>query len=126
MNILIVDDKPNLIRVTAVALRTLGCETLGAGTIAAATQLLATQKVDAVLLDVNLGGENGLEFLSQLTSQPASPPVVIFSSHTKDEIAAVALSHGAFDCLLKPFTLDDLRQLIEKITQHRLTSGRLA
>lgn len=118
MNILIVDDKPNLVRVTAVALRTLNCETFAAANVAAATQLLASQKVDAVFLDINLGGESGLDFLSQLTEQPAHPPVIIFTSHTRDEIGAEAMSRGAFDCLIKPFTLDDLRALLTRIEQH--------
>ena len=123
MKILIVDDKPNLVRVTALALRTLDCEAFGASNTADATRLLDTEKVDAVFLDVNLGAENGMDYLSQLTAR-SSVPVVMFTSHTRDEVAGEALSRGAFDCLLKPFTLDDLRQLLAKIAQHRRLTGQ--
>lgn len=118
MNILIVDDKPNLARVTAVALRTLGCQSCSATTTTAATELLATEKIDAVFLDVNLNGENGLDFLSRLTAQPGQPPVIMFTSYTKDEVAEEARNRGAFDCLIKPFTLDDLRGHLDRIRHH--------
>jgi DNA-binding response OmpR family regulator len=119
MNILIVDDQPNLSRVTAVALRMLGCETFSASTTSDALQLLDSEKLDAVFLDVNLGGESGLEFLSQLVAQPHRPPVVMFTAQTKDEVAAEALRRGALDCLVKPFTLEDLRTQLTQIERHQ-------
>ncbi len=118
MNILIVDDKPNLARVTAIALRTLECQAFTAGTTAAATRLLDTEMIDAVFLDINLGGENGFDFLSKLAAEAHRPPVIIFTSHTQDEVGAEAKNRGAFACLLKPFTLDDLRQQLARIKEH--------
>jgi DNA-binding response OmpR family regulator len=118
MNILIVDDKPSLARVTAVALRTLGCKASTATSTATASALLADQNFDAIFLDINLGGENGLDYLSQLVTQPNPPPVVMFTSYTKDEVADEARSRGAFDCLLKPFTLDDLREQLARLRDH--------
>jgi DNA-binding response OmpR family regulator len=123
MKILIVDDKPNLARVTAVALRTLDCQSITATTTAAAVALLATEKVDAVFLDVNLGGESGLDFLSKLKAQSFQPPIIIFTSYTRDEVAREAVKRGAFDCLTKPFTLDDLREQLARIKQHSPPAG---
>ncbi|HEX2861956.1 MAG TPA: response regulator [Lacunisphaera sp.] len=123
MNILIVDDKPSLARVTAVALRTLGCQASTATNTASASQLLATQKFDAMFLDINLGGENGLDYLSQLVTQPDAPAVIMFTSYTKDEVAEEARSRGAFDCLVKPFTLDDLREQLSRLRDHRRPSA---
>lgn len=120
MNILIVDDKPNLVRVTAVALRTLGCQTFGASTTTAATQLLAKERIDAVFLDLNLGGESGLDFLSQLTAR-SNTPVIIFTAHPKDEVVDRIWDRGAFGYLLKPFTVEDLRQQLAHIKQFHLT-----
>ncbi|HTB80746.1 MAG TPA: response regulator [Opitutaceae bacterium] len=118
MNILIVDDHPNLARVTSLALRTLGCLTFTAGTTAAATHLLNTEKVDGILLDVNLGAESGLEFLSQLVAE-GRPPVIMFTAQTEDEIAAEALSRGAFGCLVKPFNLEDLGRQVKRIEERQ-------
>jgi DNA-binding response OmpR family regulator len=78
----------------------------------------ATQTFDAIFLDINLGGENGLDYLSHLLLQPNPPPVIMFTSYTKDEVAEEARSRGAFDCLLKPFTLDDLREQLSRLRRH--------
>ena len=127
MNILIVDDRPSLARVTAVALRTLECHAFVAHSTAAATRVLDTEKIDAVFLDVNLGQENGLDYLSTLVQRTLRTPVVIFTSHAKDDVVDEAMSRGAFDCLIKPYTLDDLREQKNKIEKHwRLVGGENA
>jgi DNA-binding NtrC family response regulator len=124
MNILIIDDKPNLARVTAVALRTLGCHAFTADSTTAASRILETEKIDAVFLDLNLNGENGFLFLSQLVDQAIRAPVILFTAHPREEVAVEALRRGAFDCLIKPFTLDDLRQQLVKIEQyHKLVAN---
>ncbi len=124
MNILIVDDKPNLARVTAVALRTLNCCSMTAENTATATQILAREKVDAVFLDLNLNGENGFLFLSQLVDEFPSVPVILFTAQTREEIQPEAFRRGAFDCLFKPFTLDDLKAQLSRIRNHQKPAAK--
>ena len=119
MNILIVDDHPNLLRITALALGTLGCRTFTACSIAAARHLLATEQIDGIFLDVNLGVESGMEFLSQLVAQPAPPPITLFTAQTKDEVADEALRRGACGFLVKPFNLEDLSQQLHRMAEYR-------
>ncbi|HWA11146.1 MAG TPA: response regulator [Opitutaceae bacterium] len=127
MNILIVDDQPNIARVTALALELLGCRTFTAQGTAGAAGVLATERIDAVFLDVNLRGESGLEYLSQLVARPHHPPVILFTAGDKEEFAAEARRRGAFNCLSKPFSPEDLRAQIARIEQHlRRRAGALA
>jgi DNA-binding NtrC family response regulator len=123
MNILIVDDQPNIARVTAVALGLLGCRTFTTNTPAGATEILGAEKIDALFLDVNLREKSGMEFLSQLAAQDRRPPVIMFSAKNKDEFAAEALRRGALNCLTKPFNLDDLRQQMAQIEQYLRQRG---
>lgn len=123
MNILVVDDHPNLVRITALALRTLGYQAFTAGSTAAATQLLDKEKIDGIFLDVNLGAESGLEFLSKLVAQADQPPVVMFTAQAHDEIADEARRRGAIGCLVKPFDLDDLSQQLSRIEQQKRDHG---
>lgn len=118
MNVLIVDDQPRISRVTAVAFQTLGCRSFVAATTSEADRMLKTEKIDALFLDVNLAGECGWEFLSQVLARPAAPPVVMFSALSKDEVVNEAIQRGAFDCLVKPYSLNDLRQQIARLRQH--------
>jgi DNA-binding NtrC family response regulator len=115
MNILIVDDHPNIARVTEVALGLLGCRTFTTGTTSEALRLLCTEKVEAIFLDLNLRGESGLEFLSKLTALDSGTPVVIFTAKNKCEYAEEAQRRGAFSYLAKPFDLDDLRRQLTQI-----------
>lgn len=118
MTILIVDDQPNLTKVTVVALRLLDCRTFTARSSAEADQILATERIDAVFLDLNLGEESGFDYLARLLAAPKPLPVVMFTAQSVDEVAAEAERRGAFGCMLKPFTLDDLRNQITRISDH--------
>ncbi len=115
VNILIVDDQPSIVRVTQVALGLLGCRTYTARTTADAARFLRTVKVEAIFLDLNLKGESGLEFLSQLTTYYSRTPVVIFTAANRDEFAEEAERRGAFGCLQKPFDLVDLQRQLSEI-----------
>lgn len=119
MNILVVDDHPNLVRITVMALHALGCRTFTADNTAAATQLLDTEEIDAIFLDVNLGKESGMDFLSLLVAQANRPPVIMFTAQAKDEVAGEAFRRGAFGCLIKPFNMEDLTEQMSRIERHR-------
>lgn len=123
MKILVVDDHPNLARITALALRTLGCATVTAHTTTVARCLLAEQKFDGVFLDVNLGAESGMEFLSELRTTDAAPPVIVFTAQDREEVALEAHRRGALGCLIKPYVLDDVRALLELLAAHRGSSS---
>jgi len=118
MKILIVDDQPGMARVTAIACRALGCSPFTAGSIAEANRVLAREKIDALFLDVNLAGESGLEYLAQILARPTPPPVIMFSALSRDEIVDEAIQRGALGCLLKPFTLEDLRHQMAQIERY--------
>ena len=118
MNILVIDDHPNLAGITAMALRVLGCRTFTACTTVAATQLLEEEKIDGVFLDVNLGAESGMDFLSQLMARAIRPPVIMFTAQAKDEVEGEALRRGALGCLIKPFNLKDLSEQINRLEAH--------
>lgn len=123
MKILIVDDRPNLARVTAVALRGLGCEALWSRSVAEAeTCLESNSDVDAVFLDVNLDRENGFDYLSKLTVHRPLLPVIMFSAQSMDEIFDEANRRGAFGCITKPFGMEELRAMITRLQLH--TSSR--
>jgi CheY-like chemotaxis protein len=118
MNALIVDDQPTIARVTATALGLLGWRTFATRTTAGAIELLGTEKIDALFLDLNLRGENGLELLSRLAGLERRPLVIMFTAENRDEFAAEAFRRGAFSCLIKPFSLEDLRGQMVQIEQY--------
>lgn len=106
--ILVVDDDENLRRMVSRLLESLGYAALTAPDTAAALETLRARPVDAVLLDVVLGAENGWEALRRMRDA-GRVPVVMMSGATMDEDAQRdAAAMEAQGVLQKPFTSGDL------------------
>lgn len=111
LRILIVDDEP-LARGRARRMieELEGVEVVGeAGTAREARELLASLRPDAMLLDVQMPGEDGFELLASLRVRPA----VIFAT-AFDQYAVRAFEENAVDYLLKPFRRDRLAAALER------------
>ena len=84
--ILHVEDDPDILEVTASALRGLG-EVVPALTLVAAREALAKQKPSLVILDLSLADGSGLDLLPEIGHAPGSAvPVLIFSARDTDEL----------------------------------------
>lgn len=106
--ILVVDDDEELLRMTSRLLETLGYAALTAPDTAAALEALRSRSVDAVILDVVLGAENGWEALRRIRDA-GQVPVVMMSGATMDEDAQRdADAMEAQGVLQKPFSSGDL------------------
>lgn len=64
--------------------------------------------VSLVILDINLPGMNGFEVLQQLRPEQPKLPVLVLTARSGTEDTVRALSCGADDCLLKPFSYVEL------------------
>ncbi len=119
MEILIVDDEPQVAEVLAKSLGRDGHRTSVAHSGREALRLLAECQPDALFLDVSMPGMNGLDVLSQVKRlRPALPVVVITGNATPDEKDAVRRL-GAVDVIEKPAPLTHYQQAIR-----RLDAGR--
>ena len=77
-----------------------------------AKRLLPSLEPDILLVDINMPGMNGIEFVKGLNN----PPYVIFVSAHEDH-AISAFSVGAFDYLLKPINPNRLKESFNRILQ---------
>ncbi|EEF60186.1 sigma-54-dependent transcriptional regulator [Pedosphaera parvula] len=126
MRLLIIDDEANIRKTTAIALEGMGYETLGAETSAVALKNLDGSHFDVAFLDLKLGSENGLDVLPKLLKINPRLDIVVFTAFSTIENAVEAIRAGAVDFLAKPFTPDQLRQVLSKIVQRRKLEGRVA
>jgi DNA-binding NtrC family response regulator len=100
------------------ALTTLGYNITEAGSAEAARALLKQTEPDLLLLDVNLPGMSGLDFLRELKESNGNGPlVIIVTAHGSERMAVEAVKAGAYDYLSKPFELDDLRLVIKNAAE---------
>jgi DNA-binding NtrC family response regulator len=110
--ILVVEDEEKLRRVIQLHLASSGYEVDLAGSVEEA--LPFTERADLVLTDLKLPGLSGQDLLLLLRRQNANLPVILMTAFGTVETAVEAMKTGAYDFILKPFSLDHLTRVIEK------------
>jgi DNA-binding response OmpR family regulator len=114
-SILIVDDEQDLCESLAYVLEDLGFVTSTANTTAQAYHQIMNQKIDIVLSDVRMPGENGVEMIRRVRKQKALEPLFILMTGFTDITEKEALAAGAEVMLRKPVKLEQLQLLLERI-----------
>ncbi|MDE2021284.1 MAG: response regulator, partial [Patescibacteria group bacterium] len=97
----------------------MGHQVIGAAGGLRALKTLETESFDVCFLDLNLGGEDGLEVMDKLLKASPGMVVVIFTAYATINSAVEAMRRGAFDFIPKPFTPDQIRQILGKISKTR-------
>ena len=86
---------------------------------------LKEDKWDAVLLDVNLGRENGLDVLTELQKQFPQLPVIMFTAQGSVKVAVEAMRRGAVDFLEKPFQREQFIAVLARLQRLSQMSRRI-
>lgn len=115
--ILIVDDesfiRENVLRI----LENSGYLVLEAANSREALELINQDEIDLVLLDLNLGQENGIDLLQAMKAVDPDLLVIIITGYGTVETAVDALKLGAFHYMKKPFKADALRVIVKLALQ---------
>jgi DNA-binding NtrC family response regulator len=119
MKILVVDDEERFGALVADHLRDAGHEVTALATGDDARRRLAESGFDLVITDLKMSPVDGLAVLDAARSAGADTDVVLMTAHGTLETAVAALRHGAYDYLTKPFSLDELSLLVERIAEQR-------
>ncbi len=119
MELLIVDDDPLLRTATMQMAEDAGHDAEAAANGAAALRRIKENSFDLVLLDLQLGEENGLELLPRIHELRSSTPVIILTGNASIPAAVEAMRLGAIDFLEKPFTEELLGLALYKARNHR-------
>src|SRR5882762_9526908 len=126
MRLLIIDDEESICKTTSVLLAGMGHEAACAESGAAALKQLDKGPFDVVFLDLKLGAENGLALLPELLRNNPQMDVVVCTAYASIETAVEAMRLGATDYLPKPFTPEQIRQVLRKIVKTRKLEDRVA
>ncbi len=114
MNILIVDDEPGLRNGLSKVLALQGYRALEASTAAEARKVMASAEVHLVLLDLKLGGEDGLALLKSLKAEEPAVPIIIITGHGDVTRAVECMQAGATNYIPKPIDNDLLFSVLDK------------
>jgi two-component system, NtrC family, response regulator AlgB len=125
MHILIIDDEANIRKTTAIALEAMGHEAVEASDGASAKKHLEKESFDVALLDLRLGDEQGLDLLPELLKLEPDLAVIVFTAFATLETAVQAVKSGAYDYIPKPFTPEQIRQVLQKVQKTRRLEGQV-
>ena len=118
LNLLIVDDERAIREACREVAQSLGFNTFAADSAEHAYRLLDSQGIDAVLLDLRLPGAGGLEALNQIKSRRPDAVIVVVTGYGTVQSAVQAMKNGAYDYVTKPFSLDELKLLLDRVASH--------
>ncbi len=119
--ILVIDDEASIQHAFRRAFRDSGLALEFANTGADAMRKLETEVPDTIVLDIHLPDAKGLELFHRIRAVDARIPIILITGHGTTELAIEAMKEGAFEFLLKPVELRQLRDLVDQA----LRSSRL-
>jgi len=118
LNLLVVDDERSVREACREVAQSLGFNTFGADSAEHAYRVLDSQGIDAVLLDLRLPGAGGIEALHHIKSLRPDSVIVVVTGYGTVHSAVQAMKNGAYDYVTKPFSLDELKLLLDRVASH--------
>ena len=114
MNLLIVDNDRTIRESCREVAQSLGFNTQVAESAEQAYRLLDASSTDAVLLDLRPGA-GGLDALHTIKKHRADALVIVVTGYGTVQSAVQAMKDGAYDYVTKPFSMEELRLLLERV-----------
>ncbi|HOJ27510.1 MAG: sigma-54-dependent Fis family transcriptional regulator [Spirochaetes bacterium] len=111
--ILIVDDEDIVLKSCLRVLQKLDYEIDTAYSGQTALDNLEKKKYDIVVTDLMMPGMDGMQLLEEIKKRYPDVIVIIFTGYATVDTTRQALKAGAFDYIPKPFTPDELRNVID-------------
>lgn len=127
--ILIVEDEQDILELMEYHLSKEGFETIGFLNTKHVLTALEEEQVDLILMDRNLPGAEGSEFVESLRKRGVQTPVIFVSAKHKDEEIEQGFERGGDDYITKPFSMKELILRVKAVlrrTQKLSNDGNLA
>lgn len=115
--VLLLDDDPGILQSTSILLRSLGVSPIGAATMEEATAAFNANlgSIRAAFLDANIGDQKTVPLLAAIKESAPALPCVIVSGYSPEKTAEV-FADTHYDAFLgKPFTRNELKNLLVRI-----------
>lgn len=112
--ILVVDDEPSISWGLTRLARGMGHEVDVAASAEQGLTIAATNRPDVLILDVRLPGMDGLQAMEAFGRHLAGAPIIIITAFGDLATAVDAVRKGAFEYVVKPFDLAEIRAVIER------------
>ena len=115
--ILVVEDDENMRKSLRTMLETTGYNVLEAVNGSEAKAVYEREKPALVLMDIILPGEHGLDAIKEIIKFDSDARIVALSGIHHESLIMSTLDAGAMDFMAKPFTVEDMIEVIKKHTE---------
>jgi DNA-binding NtrC family response regulator len=119
MNILLVDDEPDIHLAVGESLRDAGHRVATASDGEEALAMIASQVFDVMICDIRLPRLDGLTLFRRTRQESPDTTVILMTAYVAISDAVAAVKEGAYDYLTKPFDLEEITLRIQRIADHR-------
>lgn len=127
ISILVVDDEEIMLKLACDALRSQGHQVIGASGALEALDKLKQRKFDFILTDIKMPEMDGMELIQAAHQVDPSMGAIFMTGYASLDTAKRAIQEGAYDYILKPFDLQEIRSAVSRAIQKRsqsLKNGR--
>lgn len=110
--VLLVDDEQSMREFLRILLEKEGFQTVTADNGENALKALQQESFDLLISDIRMPGMSGLELLGKAREMGINLPAIFITAFASPEDAVLAMKHGAYDYITKPFKIDEIKTII--------------
>ncbi len=123
--VLVVDDEESVATTIQAILRLDGHDVIAVTSGNEAVRLLNERRFDVVLTDLRLADMDGIDVLREVQRTAPDTAAIMLTGYASLESAVAALRAGAYDYLMKPSDVDELRATVNRAVERGLLRRRL-
>ncbi len=113
-SILVVDDDPGVLDATSMMLGEFGYKVFSSSSALEAIDAIQSDHIDVVVTDIVMPELSGINLLEKVHRIDSKIPVILMTAYADMEKVIEALKKGAFDFIIKPFSIELLTHSVEK------------
>jgi DNA-binding NtrC family response regulator len=117
--ILIVDDQESILDVLSIMLQREGYEVVTALSGEAALEIVRNEGIDLAIADIKMMPMDGIAVLEGIKGIDPEIVVIMMTAYASIQTAIGAMKKGAFEYVMKPFKMDELRLLVQRGLEKR-------
>jgi two-component system C4-dicarboxylate transport response regulator DctD len=119
LQVLLVEDDPHVRLGCEQAMQLAGIPVRLASSAEEAEQALSPDFPGIIVTDMRLPGISGMELLRRVHARDGDLPVIMITGHGDVTLAVEAMRNGAYDFMQKPFSTDDLVEVVRRALEKR-------
>jgi two-component system response regulator AtoC len=125
-SVLVVDDDEAIRQMLAVVLAKNGVQVTLAKDGIEATEAFRRQHADVVLMDIRMPRRSGLEAMKEILEVDRGASVILMTAFAEVGTAVKAMKDGAFEYVIKPFDIEEIRVLVRRALEIRAMRADIA